>query len=116
MARDRDQLDQDRADLLAALDEAPTRPVRADDLIAAASGTTVQAYPDATWDARLREGLTDLRYLSRHGALVTTSGHGPLRAYGYVDHVGSDLDRRNTEHEDYAELRRMLEGWEPADG
>lgn len=47
---------------------------------------------------------------------ATTGGHGPLRAYSYVDHVGSDLDRRNTEHEDHAELRRMLEGWEPADG
>ena len=115
MARSRDELEQDRADLLAALGEAERLPIRADDLIAAAAGTTVQDYPDATWDARLRAGLADLRYLARHGQLAVQAPP-QVCAWEYVDHVGSDLDQRAVHREDLHDVRRQLSEWEPADG
>jgi hypothetical protein len=104
MARDRDQLDQDRADLLAALTEAG-EPLWTSTIIDRTRTYDVQ-HGSAEW----RQVVADLRALERAGRVVCLQRSAYTKAGVYVLAGSREAD----EHEDLAELRRMLsEDWEP---
>lgn len=116
MKRSRPQLDQDRADLMAALAEAE-RPIKAPALVAAARGYTLDTIPDRVLDIALRRASTDLRALERAGQLVMNTS-GFVATYTSVDLPGSELADRLAQiedgWEDENEVRRMLARSEPA--
>jgi hypothetical protein len=115
MRRTKDQIERDRADLLAALAEAD-RPIKAPALVAAARGYTLETIPDRVLDIAFHRASTDLRALERAGQLVMNT-HGFVATYTNVDLPGSELAGRlaqiEDEWQDEAEVRRMLARWEP---
>lgn len=114
--RTKDQRDQDRADLLAALAEAE-RPITAPALVAAGRGYTLDTIPDLLLDLALRRATTDLKAMAKAGQLVLSTP-GFVATYTRVDLPGSELAGRladiDERWEDEAEVRRMLSRWEPA--
>jgi hypothetical protein len=115
--RSKEQREQDRADLLAALAEAEL-PITAPALVAQARGYTLESIPDRVLDLALRRASTDLRALARSGALVLNTP-GFVATYTRVDLPGSEMAGRLAESrdqwEDEAEVRRMVSRWEEAD-
>lgn len=77
MKRSTAQLNSDRADLLAALAEAP-KPVNAAALVALAQGYDLRTIPDTVLNAAWSHAYRDLRALAKAGHLVYDT-HGFIR-------------------------------------
>ncbi len=108
MVRSKAQLEQDRADLLAVLEDADG-PMWAHHAIAAAYGRRPQEYPS---DTELNRGLTDLRALKRAGLVVTTGYSDGIWARWSLPPEGGALTERE-KREDLEDLRRRLaSSWE----
>jgi hypothetical protein len=111
------ELRQNRADLLAALQEAE-RPIRAPALVAAAYGYTLDTIPDRVLHVVWSRSCTDLRALALAGHLVM-DGSGHVWTYTRVDLPGSDLGEQRATNDamraDVADLHRQVDGWEVAD-
>ena len=95
MKRSPTQREQDRADLLAALTDAAERPIKANVLVAAAAGYTLDAIPDRVLHVAWHRAETDLRALRRTGHLVMDTAF--LATYTRVDLPDSDLAGRLAE-------------------
>lgn len=103
MSRDRHELEQDRADLLAALTEADG-PMRTQHVIATARGI-----PIASVHRHWSTGLADLRALERAGlAYPTYSPAGKLFTTWALG-----VDPAQAEREDADDVRRLMAEWEP---
>lgn len=117
MKRTAARLAKDRADLLAALQDAE-RPITAPALVAAVHGYTLDTIPDRVLFLAMRYASTDLRALARAGALVLDT-RGFVATYTRVDLPGSELAEQQAEdriiREDWRDLERQVRGWEPAE-
>lgn len=111
MNRSRVQLEQDRADLLAALEEAG-EPLRTGALICRAKGLAEPGSYDSHWWPHYGRASTDLRALVRAGKIRREAPRRDDRWSTWALATPADLDA----DEDLAEVRRLLTGWEPAEG
>lgn len=110
MSRSKAQREQDRADLLAALEDADG-PMWTEDIIGAALGLRPGQYPGTLEGQR---GYTDLRALARQGLVVCerrTSSYSVRWALA----GDTALTTRRDEHEDVDDLRRQMAAWVPAE-
>lgn len=106
MRRDKHELEQDRADLLAVLVEARTD-LRTDTLICRANGMADPAVTDRSWWRHYSRGHTDLRALERQGKIV------PVRnpnAYFTRWKLATELEVDAESDRD--EVARMMAQWE----
>lgn len=109
MRRSKAQLEQDRADILAVLQDA-TAPMWLADVIGAAQGLRPNEWPDELAQGR---GLTDLGALARQGLVIsdrrwpTTNSRWSL----VTDGVLTQREQRDDE----LDVERMYRGWELAD-
>lgn len=102
--RTKDQRDQDRPDLLAALDEAG-RPLTLAEITTASSGI---AYPKPGWFEAEQRALRDLHQLRRQG--VVSEWLDRSRWLWVWSRGHESLD----EAEDLADIERTVASWEPA--
>lgn len=103
MARDRHELEQDRADLLVALECANGEPLRTQHVIAAARGIAI-ASVHRHWST----GLADLRALERAGLVYPTySAAGKLFTTWQLG-----VDPAAGDREDQADIARQMADWE----
>lgn len=110
--RSRDQLERDRADLLAALEEAG-HPLRPDAVIARTLGYTTsnalwEAYTAELWQ-QVQQGLRDLAALRRKGVVHQWTDPN---TYRILCRLATDEDA--DAEDDRVEVERMLGRWEPA--
>jgi hypothetical protein len=115
--RSRDELERNRADLLAALEDA-TRPITAPALVAASHGYTLESIPDLVLHVAMHRGSSDLRALARQGKLAIDTP-GFVATYTRVDLPGSELAEQQAlnaaAREDVADLYAQVDGWELAE-
>lgn len=109
MRRSKAQREQDRADLLAVLEDA-TGPMWVVEVVGAAQGLRPHEWPDELAQGR---GLTDLQALARQG-LVTSDRRWPTVNSRWQIVTDGVLTQRE-QAEDEREIARMYATWEPAD-
>lgn len=114
--RRRAELEQNRADILAMLEEAEG-PVRLDELAATVHGLDVRTCPGYRWDAALRHTSTDLRALHRAGKVAHVSPWSVEQGLQYANSrwalATPGALTPAEERADVDDLRRQIAGWEP---
>lgn len=109
MTRSKQQREQDRADLLAVLEDA-TEPIATEPLIAMSLGMAPHEYPGHT---ACQRGRNDLHAMRRAGLVV--SDREPWRHYVKWALANDDTLTEREQTEDEADVRRQMATWEPAD-
>lgn len=106
-ARDKYEREQDRADLLAVLEEADG-PLRTDTLIARANGMHDPSLTDTSWWRHYSRGMADLRALVKVGRVLQL--HDPTVRYArWMIPTEAEVDAVS----DQGEVARMAARWEP---
>lgn len=109
MRRAKEEREQDRADLLAVLEESGGGPVRTDTLICRAHGLHDPSLTDSSWWRFYSTSYADLRALERQRLVVREQGYG--QQYARWQLATPDLVDAE---DDALEVRRMMSRWEPA--
>lgn len=105
--RDRYELEQNRADLLAVLEEARGELLRTDTVICRAYGMADPALTDTSWWRHYSRGMSDLRALVKQGRVVEV--YDPLVTYSrWKLATDADVDAESDRHE----VDRMQARWE----
>ena len=105
--RDKHEREQDRADLLAVLEEAGGGPLRTDTLISRANGMHDPSLTDHSWWRHYSRGMADLRALVKAGTVLQLRDP----AYQYVRwSLATEL--AVDAESDRDEVARMLARWQ----
>lgn len=110
MSRSKAQREQDRADILAVLEDGAA-PMWAVDVVSAARGLRPGEWPSTT---EAKRAFTDLLALRRQGLVVCEHRWASYNARWALA-GDTTITARRDEREDVDDVRRLMAGWEPAD-